>query len=306
MSNPDCLTLDPILSDEEIKSHAGQAFSKNDFSLLIQKDTDAFTPNGLLIFSFRKNVIPKHLSELGTQVLLYDTQRKTTTSRGYASGKVDLSKFSKNVIELLDTDKVKSRVRFSDGRTSTYKLCNKTHSMISGYIDGKALNDYKLYKNPTDVKGRPTAFTSKNPQDWASFVPLVQHADRLFKSLYTEQYNIQKKQLEKCPYIIADTVFTTVTTNWNFRTHLHKDKGNLKDAYSAFFVCENNPSDKPKWHGAYLGYPQYDVAVDVREGDFLLMNPHLYHCNTEFEFPNGEPESYDRLSFVLYARQKLI
>lgn len=56
-----------------------------------------------------------------------------------------------------------------------------------------------------------------------------------------------------------------------------------------------------KWKGCYLGYPQYGVSVNVEEGDFLIMNPYEYHCNTEFKGKND-----DRMSIVTYSRSGII
>ena len=41
--------------------------------------------------------------------------------------------------------------------------------------------------------------------------------------------------------------------------------------------CDSKNSKKFK--GGMLGFPQYGVAVDVRQGDFLAMDVHEWHCN---------------------------
>ena len=61
--------------------------------------------------------------------------------------------------------------------------------------------------------------------------------------------------------------------------------------------------DESNWQGFELGYPDMVSGLNVREGDFVLMNPHVYHCNTDF---TSTTEPYTRLSFVFYARSGLL
>ena len=35
-----------------------------------------------------------------------------------------------------------------------------------------------------------------------------------------------------------------------------------------------------RYEGGLLGFPQYGVALDVRQGDFCAVNVHEWHCNT--------------------------
>ena len=72
--------------------------------------------------------------------------------------------------------------------------------------------------------------------------------------------------------------------------------------------------------GCYTGFPQYGVCVDVRDGDFLAMDVHEWHCNTEFYPTNpafidkytATPDEYvnqwhfNRLSVVCYLREGML
>ena len=57
-----------------------------------------------------------------------------------------------------------------------------------------------------------------------------------------------------------------------------------------------------------LGFPQYGVAVDVRQGDFLAMDVHQWHCNTPLEHSKKtiEKDEIGRLSIVCYLRKNMI
>ena len=240
-SDKNTLIVAKMMTDSEIESKAGHFFDRSHYLRVLDNDVDIYDENGDLIAALRKNVIPAELSVLGSKSFLKYSKKMKSTNRGMASGLVDLSKFSKNAVELLDEGKVKSRIKFKDGRVSTYKLCNSSNSIVAGYINGKALSDYKkpnqIQSEPT--KGRLTAFSKNQPEAWDQFLPLLDYVNNLFLDICPEQYQLQNQELEDCPYRIGDSIFTTVTVNYNFRTACHKDKGNLKNSVSAFIVCEN-------------------------------------------------------------------
>ena len=99
-------------------------------------------------------------------------------------------------------------------------------------------------------------------------------------------------------FVIDDTAFSTVTINYNWRTALHKDAGDLKEGYGNLVVLEEG-----KYKGGETGFPQYGVCVDVRQGDFLAMDVHEWHCNTKLV---GITKDYARVSMVAYLRENMI
>ena len=82
-----------------------------------------------------------------------------------------------------------------------------------------------------------------------------------------------------------------------------------------------------EYSGGYTLFPQYGIGVDVRTGDFLAMDVHQWHCNTELyetkeqaaynkSLPDiykddpeigtqGSNKPYTRISFVCYFRENL-
>ena len=109
-----------------------------------------------------------------------------------------------------------------------------------------------------------------------------------------------KKQLERAEstdFYINGTSFSTFTVNKNFRTGVHKDAGDFKDGFGNLTVLENG-----NFKGAYTVFPQYGIGVNVREGDFLAMDVHEWHANTELYLENSESE---RISFVCYLRNSI-
>ena len=53
-----------------------------------------------------------------------------------------------------------------------------------------------------------------------------------------------------------------------------------------------------EYSGGQLHFPDYDIGVNVEQGDLLIFNPHETHCNNELE---GD----GRISFVFYLREKM-
>ena len=81
--------------------------------------------------------------------------------------------------------------------------------------------------------------------------------------------------------------------NYNFRTALHVDSGDYRDGFGNIVVCSQNCT------GGQLLFPAYKVAIEMKNGDYLALDVHEYHCNAPI-FGEGF-----RLSFVCYLREKI-
>ena len=70
--------------------------------------------------------------------------------------------------------------------------------------------------------------------------------------------------------------------------------------------------DVYSYQGGYLGFPKYGICVDVRQGDYLAMNVHEWHCNCKMicGCPRKEKcknkNHFGRLSLVCYLRKGMI
>jgi hypothetical protein len=145
----------------------------------------------------------------------------------------------------------------------------------------------------------------------------------MFKKLIPDSYEKQLKRANEKPHLqIPDTSFSTITINRNFRTALHKDAGDFSGGFGNLTVIERG-----KYHGGYTVFPQFGVGVDVRSGDFLAMDVHQWHSNTNIFETNEDKEyndkidkvfndnpevgtigldkNYTRLTFVCYLREKI-
>lgn len=123
-------------------------------------------------------------------------------------------------------------------------------------------------------------------------------------------------------YQIGDTAFSSVTVNRNFQTALHQDAGDYRPGFGNLSVIERG-----KYHGGYTLFPRYKIGFNIRTGDYIEMDVHDWHCNTEmyetaedkqynktlprvyFDDPStgtlGGDKLFTRISFVCYFREKL-
>ena len=223
---------------------------------------------------------------------------KTHDNRGASAGVINLKKLPNYAN---DPSKFINRAKFriggyiskKTGKLVNNSLGNLSKSNIIGFFDKR---DRNLGVNAPPC--RTTAFTSQQVEKWTPVIPLIQAIDRQFKRLIPSRHRIQYKQAHETPFVIKDTAFSTVTINYNWRTALHKDAGDFREGYGNLVVLEDG-----KYHGGYTGFPQYGVAIDVREGDFLAMDVHRWHCNTEIV---PITKDYTRLSLVSYLREKML
>ena len=289
------------MADDVIKKKEGDYFDSSHYDIIVRDNCDCYyndeNNNKLILFKFRKNVIPLEHCMLGIKNLKEAAQKKHD-NRGPAAGKIDLKKmpsYANQESQLIGRNKfrVHSYRSRKNGKIIKSSLGNISQSNIIGYYD-KPDRNIRLNKIPC----RTTAFTSQQVDKWLRVIPLIRSINNQFKNLTPKNYNIQYKQANDTEFVIKDTAFSTVTINHNWRTALHKDNGDLKEGFGNLVVLEEG-----KYEGGETGFPQYKVAIDVRHGDFLAMNVHEWHCNTQIK---PITKDYTRLSMVAYLREKMI
>jgi hypothetical protein len=119
----------------------------------------------------------------------------------------------------------------------------------------------------------------------------------LYKKLTPAHYKAQRKKANQTYFKIPGTSFTTITTNVNFRTTIHCDKGDDAEGFGNLAVIEHG-----KYTGAETCFPQYGIGVNVRSGDALFMDVHQPHGNLPM---NKKTEETTRLSIVCYLRNNV-
>ena len=102
------------------------------------------------------------------------------------------------------------------------------------------------------------------------------------------------KKAKQTYFRIGKTAFTTVTTNVNWQSTLHTDKGDDPEGFGNLAVLERGGYD-----GGETCFLQYGVGVDVRMGDVLFMDVHQLHANLPII---RKTDDAVRLSIVCYLR----
>ena len=146
--------------------------------------------------------------------------------------------------------------------------------------------------------GRASAFTENNPELFAKSFPFLRKLNHCFSELLPNRWAAQRACADKLDprFVIDDTVFTTLTVNHNFRTAAHLDAGDVDSGFSNLSAVGKG------WEGAELVLPEYRAAVDLRQGDLLLVANHTaIHGNVAIEGDNP-----DRMSIVAYFREDML
>jgi hypothetical protein len=274
------MNYDKIIGDSEFKKYIGKHFNESWYTYIIDSNKDGYylTDSGerKVLFKFRKGIINTELQQLAIKSFLQESKKKHS-NRGVAGG--------------IQPGQTTARTITKTGQNEGSYIA----SNISGYYD-RALREHRgLFK--TEVACRTTAFTLKNKELWDSGLKFIQKCSKEYKKLGGEYYRSQKKEysLIDKKLKIPKTVFTTVTSNYNWRTACHKDSGDYSKGLGNLIVVGKDFSN------CYLGFPQFKVLIKIEPGDFLLMDVHQYHCNTPLKVVgNGF-----RLSFVMYIREDM-
>ena len=264
-------TVEKDFDDAKMEKKLNKFLKPDDISKIIDHDADVYTSEGKLLLRFRKSALSdKHINDFYDNIISF--AKNTTSNRGNATG---------------------SKKRNINNNP-------KVMSNIFGYFDrwapAQKVIFKKLGKKP-EVSVRECRFNQDHPEKYKKTIPLIQDIDALYAKLTPDQYKLQRKKANETHFKIPNTSFTTVTTNVNYQTATHTDKGDDDEGFGNLAVIE---------HGKYTGgetcFPQYGLGVDVRTGDILFMDVHQPHSNLPIV---KKEEDTIRLSIVCYLRKKV-
>jgi hypothetical protein len=260
--------VDKDISDEQVEKKVGKKLHKDQIKLIINKDADVFTVDNKLLLRFRKDVLNKsHMDAFYENIIAF--ANKETSNRGIASGSKNRSAGS--------NPKIKSN--------------------IFGFFDGwsprqKMVFTQKGHKIPIAI--RECTFNRDNPEKYKQTIPLIEDIDAQYKRLAPEYYAKQIQKANQTHFRIGKTSFTTITTNVNWQSTLHTDKGDDPDGFGNLAVLERGV-----YQGGETCFLQYGIGVDVRMGDVLFMDVHQPHANLPIVKKSTDAT---RLSIVCYLR----
>lgn len=238
-----------------------------------------------VLFRVRRGVLGESLRQAALDAFLAATKPRSS-SRGLAAGLLAPAAGS--------GQPARARVRDSSGFSGSAKVA----SHISGYFDRPEVGSPQRADADGKLPCRTTAFTRSHPDLWRKGLPFVQAVDALYRRLAPQHHAAQAAHAARVPagLTIEGTVFSTVTSNYNWRTAAHRDAGDFAGGLGNLAVVGGG------FRGCCLAFPQFGVALEVEPGDFVLMDTHQWHCNTELHL--DAPDAV-RMSFVCYLRQNM-
>lgn len=257
------------LTDKQCERLHKKFLDDDSYDRVISSDADGYDTNGNMLFRYRKNAIPFETLKLGYESFKGGIEK--TEGRGAASGSSH------------------KRIR-KDGSIANTTVGNFVESGNIGYMDRAAMIHYC----------RKTAFARNYFDKFQEGIPFVKKIDELYEELCPEHYAIQKKYAlaTNQNYVIADTSFTTITVNRNFRTAVHKDTGDLPQGFGNLIVYREN-----YYEGGYFCLPEYRIAIDMQNEDMLFVDVHHWHGNTPIK---NKSNDWLRIAFVCYYREFMI
>ena len=259
-----------MISDEEMEKYANKFVNPSTIKTIIREDADVVTEDGKILLRFRKNALNmKNVSDFYNNVINF--AKNSTGNRGSTTGS-------------------KKKNLYNNPRVM---------SNIIGFFDRFPPNYKVSFKNAgfTPLEVRECRFNTDYPEKYKRIIPMIQDIDKLYKKYTPQHYSKQNRKARQTHFKIPGTSFTTITTNVNFQTSIHKDKGDDSEGFGNLVVIEEGV-----YKGGETCFPQYGLGVDVRTGDALFMDVHEWHGNLPMEMVDKDAK---RLSVVCYLRYNL-
>lgn len=262
---------------EELDQKVGKVITPGDWNVFLSGPAKVFKPDGRPLAVYLPGVMKNHSQDGEVYDILHSLRTQTTQNRGLASG----------------------TLRLTPG-TQKRSYSVPIASAIAGAIDGVSI--YRFC--------RLTSWTGENLPQWERLRPMLEHVALHLKTHVPDRYSAQLEQAGKTrpEWVVPGTPFTTITVNNTYPTGVHTDKGDLDAGFSTI-TCLRRGS----YSGGQLCFPEYRIAVDLRDGDLLLMDAHEWHGNAAIVCECGNrlngccPEcGAERISVVAYYRTKLV
>jgi hypothetical protein len=264
--------VDKSIPDSKIDTILNSFVKPSHIKNIITESCDVYTKEGKLLLKFRKDILnDKHVDDFYKNVNKF--AHNWSSNRGNTSG---VKKGTRNV---LDNPHIMTNI------FGYFDKWSPRQKFVFNKLKEKPLVDVRVCK-----------FNMDSPEKYEKTIPLLEQISKLYKKLTPVFFKSQNDKAKQTQFRIGNTAFTTVTTNINFRTTVHYDKGDDEEGFGNLVVFEK----QGKYTGGETCFPQYGIGVDVREGDFLLMDVHEPHGNLPIKKLTKDAE---RMSIVCYLRK---
>lgn len=265
------------ISPAELEAKVGKVIGDDAYNVLLTGPTRVFMPDGRPLCVYLPGAMQGAATEEHYEILHSLRKEVVTFNRGLASGS--------------------ERVRVG---TTKRKYAMGVSSGILGSFDPSGT--FKFC--------RLTAWTGRNLPQWQALQPVLQRVARELEHHVPDRYEAQMEEIRQThpDWVVPGTPFTTVTVNNTYPTGVHTDKGDLDKGFSTIFTMRRG-----SYSGGVFVFPEYRVAVDLKDGDLILMDAHQWHGNTPITCACGERLTTacgtcgaERISVVSYMRANMV
>ena len=265
--------VDKSIPDSKIDTILNSFVKPSHIKNIITESCDVYTKEGKLLLKFRKDILnnKQHVDDFYKNV--------NNFAHNWSSNRGDTSGVKKGTRNVLDNPHIMTNI------FGYFDKWSPRQKFVFNKLKEKPLVDVRVCK-----------FNMDSPEKYEKTIPLLEQISKLYKKLTPVFFKSQNDKAKQTQFRIGNTAFTTVTTNINFRTTVHRDKGDDEEGFGNLVVFEK----QGKYTGGETCFPQYGIGVDVREGDFLLMDVHEPHGNLPIKKLTKDAE---RMSIVCYLRK---
>lgn len=192
-----------------------------------------------------------------------------------------------NIAKWKETENLVKASLSTDAKSSTRTSGAKTRSSVFGYMPRNALR-YNYC--------RKTISTKTETKNWNV---LVDFAKNKLMPFYLENFyiDLEKKMQDRIlsDWKIDDTIFTTISINFNQLIKTHTDSFNTKGSLSNVLILKENA------RGGELYLPEYDAYIPQNHGDLTIFRgEEILHGVCECDISKGF-----RASLVFYQLEQL-
>ncbi|MGY5634139.1 hypothetical protein ACW7N6_38000 [Streptomyces sp. UC1A3] len=259
------------ISKQELEEKVGKVIGDDAYNVLLTGPTRVFMPNGQPLCVYLPGAMRDAVTDEQYEIL-HSLHGTRTGNRGLAGG-------------------APSWTQGKQWRAFPVS------SAVLGSLDSKP---------PRNPACRLTAWTGKNLPQWEALRPALRAVADSMRAYVPERYAAQMEEINRThpDWVVPGTPFTTITVNNTYPTGVHTDKGDLDKGFSTIFALRRG-----EYTGGRFVFPEFRVAVDLQDGDLILMDAHQWHGNTAIVCACGEKRTAycdtcgaERISVVSYMR----
>lgn len=269
---------------DQVAAQVGKVLGPRDFDVLLTGHTRVLKPDGRPLAIYLPGWAAEQAADPQLYAVLHSLRSIKTDNRGKASGT--------------------RRLTYGAQKRSRSRLVAST---IVGALDARA----GMGTRGAAPLCRLTAWTGKHLPEYATLRPLLARIAEGLVAHVPDRAAAQQAQAEQThpAWLVPGTPFTTVTVNNSYATGVHTDKGDLDAGFSTLACLRRGGP----YTGGQLVFPEYRVAVDMHDGDVLLMDAHEWHGNAALRCacsPDPMLElcpscGAERISVVAYFRTRM-